>query len=42
MKGKTDREDRFATPPSGDHVKAPKGETFEEQAKRLGIKYKKG
>ena len=42
MKGKTDREDRFSTPPSGEDVKAPKGETLEEQAKRLGIKYKKG
>ena len=42
MKGKTDREDRWSTPPQtqGD-VKAPKGETMEEAAKRLGFKYKK-
>ena len=41
MKGKTDREDRFLTPPTGKEAKAPKAETLAEQAKRLGIKYTK-
>ena len=41
MKDKTDREDRFLTPPTGKESKAPKGETLAEQAKRLGIEYTK-
>lgn len=42
MKNKTDREDRFTTPPSvADEVKAPKDEPMEDKAKRLGFKYTK-
>ena len=42
MKGKTNRQDRFSTPPAGsDKVKAPKGESMEEMAKRLGFSYTK-
>lgn len=40
MKGKTEHDDKFTTPPPSD-VKAPKGESMEKMAKRLGFKYKK-
>ena len=40
MKGKTTHDDKFITPPASD-VKAPKGESMEAMAKRLGFKYKK-
>ena len=40
MKGKTNHDDKFTTPPPSD-VKAPKGESMEEMAKRLNFKYKK-
>ena len=40
MKGKTNHDDKFTTPPASD-VQAPKGESIEEMAKRLKFKYKK-
>ncbi len=40
MKDKTTHDDKFTTPPASD-VKAPKGESMEEMAKRLGFKYEK-
>ena len=42
MKDKTNREDRFTTPPTAaDEIKAPKDESMEDKAKRLGFKYSK-
>ena len=40
MKGKTNHDDKFMTPPPSD-AKAPRGESMEEMAKRLNFKYKK-
>lgn len=42
MKGKTDRETRFSTPPAGsEKIKAPKTESMQDMAKRLGFKFTK-
>jgi hypothetical protein len=40
MQGKTTHDDKFITPPPSS-AKAPKGESIEAMAKRLGFKYKK-